>query len=146
MPSIHIGGEQAEFFTLTVHGRSLPHATDYWDGNWLACTAEVAAGAFRGTMDRLIRNEDLARFLHDLERMAGGQDVWPCLEALEGWLSLRLVGDKRGRIEAKGELEDDPAGGNALEFRLSIDQTYLPPLVAQLRAVLAEFPVVGQPG
>ena len=39
-----------------------------------------------------------------------------------------------------------PANGNSLEFRLSLDQTYLPPLMAQLRAVLEQFPVVGRQG
>jgi hypothetical protein len=142
---IRIGGAKAEYLTLTLHGRSLPHAADYWDGNWLACTAEVSAGAFRGSLDGLLRNEDIDRFL---DRVAGlyerltGEALF---DTLEGWLDLRLIGDGRGHIEARGQLCDDPVHGNVLEFRLFFDQTYLPSLMAELRAAMKAFPVVGSP-
>jgi hypothetical protein len=142
---IHFGGVEAECLTLTLHGRSLPYATDYWDGNWLACTAEVAAGAFHGSLDRLLRNEDISRF-HDrvaglYERLSGEA----LFDTLEGWFDLRLIGDGHGHIEARGQLCDDPVRGNVLEFRLFFDQAYLPPLMAQLRAAMKAFPVVGRP-
>jgi hypothetical protein len=142
---IRFGGEETEYLSLTLHGRSLPLATDYWDGNWLACTAEVAAGAFRGSLDRLLRNEDIGRF-HDrvaglYERLTGEA----LFDTLEGWFDLRLIGEGRGHIEARGQLCDDPVHGNVLEFRLFFDQTYLPPLMAQLQAAMEAFPVVGSP-
>jgi hypothetical protein len=142
---IRFGGAEADYLTLTLHGRSLPHATDYWDGNWLACTADVAAGAFRGSLDRLLRNEDIIRF-HDrvaelYERLTGEA----VFDTAEGWFDLRLIGDGRGHIDARGQLCDDPVHGNVLEFRLFFDQTYLPPLLAQLRAAMQRFPVVGSP-
>jgi hypothetical protein len=146
MSTIHLGGEQAEFLTLTIHGRSLPDATDYWDGNWLACTAEVSAGAFRGTLNGLLRNEDLSKFLHRLEALYERLTGEALFDTLDGWLVLRLIGDGRGHVEVRGQLVDDPVGGNSLEFRLPLDQTDLSPLMAQIRAVLEQFPVVGQPG
>src|SRR5262245_58655106 len=109
MGIIHIGGEQAEFLTLTVHGRSLPHATDYWDGNWLACTAEVSAGAFRGTLDGLLRNKDLSRFLERLQGLYERLTGEALFDTLDGWLDLRLIGDGRGHVEVEGQLVDDPA-------------------------------------
>ncbi len=145
MCMIRFGGEQAEHLTLTVHGRSLPHSSDYWDGNWLTCTAEVAVGAFRGSLNRLLRNEEVGRFLDRIvvlqERLLGET----LFDTLEGWFDLRVVGDGRGHMEARGQLCDDPVRGNVLEFRLHLDQTYLPPLIAQLRSVLETFPVVGRP-
>lgn len=142
---IHIGGDEAEYLRLTLYGLSLPQKTDYWDGNWLTCTAEVAAGAFRGSLNRMLQIEDIGRF-HDqvaelYERLAGEAQL--C--AMEGWFHLHLIGDGRGHIEARGQLCDDPVHGNLLEFRLFIDQTYLPPLMSQLRAAMAVFPVVGSP-
>lgn len=145
MGKIHFGGEQSEFLSLTVHGRSRPDTSDYWDGNWLWCSAEVSAGAFRGTVDCMLRNEDFARFLPRLERLLESLDGEALLDTLEGWLDLRLTGDGRGHMDLRGQLVDAPMDGNSLEFRLSLDQTYLPPLIAQLRAVLAQFPVVGTP-
>ncbi len=142
---IRFGGDEAEYLTLTVHGRSLANSVDYWDGNWLTCTAEVAVGAFQGSLNRLLRNEDISRFhrrvtaLH--ERLTGEA----LFDTLENWLDLRLIGDSRGHIETRGQLCDDPVTGNVLEFRLFFDQTYLPRLMTQLRDVLAFFPVVGVP-
>jgi len=141
---IHFGGAEAECLTLTLHGRSLPQAADYWDGNWLVCSAEVSVGAFRGSLGGLLRNEDIGRF-HDRvvelsERLTGEA----LFDTLEGWFDLRLIGDGRGHIEARGRLCDDPVHGNVLEFRLFFDQTYLPPL-KQLRAAMEAFPVVGRP-
>jgi hypothetical protein len=146
MCTIHFGGEQAEFLTLTVHGRSSPDASDYWDGNWLSCTAVVSAGAFHGTLDSLLRNEDLARFLHRLEGLTERLSGEAVFDTLDGWLDVRLIGDGRGHVEVRGQLVDAPASGNSLEFRFCLDQTYLTPLAAQLRAVLDLFPVIGQQG
>jgi hypothetical protein len=141
---IHFGGERAEFLSLSVRGRSRPGSSDYWDANWLWCSAEVSAGAFRGKVDGLIRNEDLARFLPRLEKLSEQLSGEALLDTIEGWLDLRLTGDGRGHVGLRGHLVDAPSDGNSLEFRLSLDQTYLPPLMAQLRAVLEQFPVVGQ--
>ncbi len=142
---IRFGDESAEYLTLTFHGRSLPQASDYWDGNWLACTAEVAAGAFRGSLDRLIRNEDIVRFhsgVVELHRRLTGEALF---DTLEGWFDLRLIGDGRGHVEARGRLRDDMVEGNVLEFRLEFDQTYLPGLLSQLKAAMEAFPVIGNP-
>jgi hypothetical protein len=116
---------------------------DYWDGNWLISTAEIAVGAFRGSIDRLLRNEEISRF-HDRlaalhERLTGEA----LFDTLEGWFDLRIIGDGRGHMEARGQLCDDH--GNMLEFRLFFDQTALPRLMAQLQGVLAAFPIVGTP-
>jgi hypothetical protein len=142
---IRFGGEAAEYLVLTVHGRSIPHSSDYWDGNWLACTAEVAAGAFRGSLDGLRRNEDIARFLDRVAELYERLTGEALFDALEGWLDLRLIGDGHGHIEARGQLCDDSGRGNVLEFRLCFDQTYLPLLMAQLQATIAAFPVLGNP-
>jgi hypothetical protein len=141
---IRLGGEEADFLVLTVHGRAFPASTDYWDGNWLRCTAEVVAGAFRGRMDRTLRNEELARFLLRLEGLYERLSGEALFDTLEHWLDLRIIGDGRGHMKARGQLRDDPVCGNVLEFRLYFDQTSLPSLMRQVRAVLAAFPVVGQ--
>jgi hypothetical protein len=142
---IRFGGDEAEYLTLTIHGRSLPDSAAYWDGNWLTCTAEVAAGAFSGSLDRLVRNDDISRFYNRIaelnERLTGEAQF----DTLDGWLDVRVLGEGRGHMEVRGELWDDPAHGNVLEFRLFLDHTALPHLMAQLRAVLEAFPIRGKP-
>lgn len=141
---VRFGGDEAEYLTLTVHRRNIPGSTDYWDGNFLWCTAEIVAGAFRGSLSNVLRNEDLARFLTRVEDLYRRLDGEALLDTLEGWLDLRLIGDGRGHVEAHGQLFDDSVHGNRLEFRLFFDQTRLPPIMGQLRAALEQFPVVGQ--
>ena len=141
---IRFGCAEAEYLTLTVHGRSRPQDTDYWDGNFLWCTAEVAAGAFRGSVSNLLRNEDLLRFLPQLEALYQRLDGEALFDTLDGWMDVQVVGVGRGQIEVRGHLLDDPVGGNQLEFRLALDQTFLPPMIAQVRVALEVFPVVGR--
>jgi hypothetical protein len=144
MHAIRIGGETAEFLVLTVHGRRLPDSADYWDGNWLNCDVEVAAGAFRGALGGTIRNEDLMRFRGELARLHDQLLGAATLEALEGWICLDLVGDGRGHLEAKGRVCDDPVRGNSLEFRLDLDQSHLPALTRQMDEACRAYPVIGQ--
>ena len=144
MSSVRIGGELAEFIVLTVKGRERPDSTDYWDANWLACSVEVAAGAFRGCHDSSIRTEELEQFYQQVgglnERLVGQAE----LATMEGWLVIRLIGDGRGHVEVTCRLCDDPASGNTLECRLSVDQTFLPPLLHQLATVMRVYPVVNR--
>jgi hypothetical protein len=142
---IRFGGADAEYLTLTVHGRNRPQDTDYWDGNFLWCTAEVAVGAFRGLVSNVLRNEDLHRFLPWLEELYWRLEGAAHIDTLDGWLDVRVIGTGRGRVEVHGRVCDDPHGGNQLEFRLALDQTYLPPIIAQVRATLKAFPVVSSP-
>jgi hypothetical protein len=141
---IRFGDREVEYLEITIRGRNNPDAVDYWDGNFLWCTAEVVAGAFRGSLSNVIRTEDLARFhpqLVDLHRSLIGEASF---DTLDDWLEVTLTGDGRGHIEVRAQLCDNPIGGNLLEFRLSHDQTYLTSLIEQVRAALAAFPVVGQ--
>ena len=76
------------------------------------------------------------------ERLGGEAE----LTTMEGWLTLRLTGDGRGHIEAECHLCDDPGHGNTLECYLTMDQTFLPPLLRQLAKVLETYPVVHRLG
>src|SRR6266513_54701 len=75
-----------------------PNSADYWDGNFLWCSAEVAAGAFRGSLGNVIRNEDLLRFLLRLEDLYQRLDGEALLDTLDGWLDVRVIGVSRGQI------------------------------------------------
>ena len=144
MCTIRLGGEEAEYLTLAIHGRNRPESEDYWDGNWLWCTAEVAAGAFRGSVSNVICNEDLMRFLPRLEDLNQRLDGEALLDTLEGWLDLRVIGVGHGQVEVSGSLCDASVGGNQLEFCLALDQTFLPAVIGQIRAAVEAFPIVGR--
>jgi hypothetical protein len=143
---VRIRGEGTDCLSLTVHRRSHPGATDYWDGNWLDCTAEVTAGGFRGNVTGCVHADELRRFRQELPPLyetLHGQVVFET--AMEGWLQVRINGDGRGHFEARCLLRDYHAWDNALQFVLRFDQTYLPGLMGDLDGVLAEYPLLGRP-
>src|SRR5262249_26580794 len=104
--SIRISGEQVEYIALTVKGRESPGSADYWDANWLNCSVEVAAGAFRGILDSSIRTDELERFYQQVEglneRIGGDAE----LATMEGWLMF-------------GNGDDSPARRNPPASRIS---------------------------
>lgn len=117
---------------------------DFWDGNWLRCRVGVRAGGFRGTVEPALRSEEF-------ERMRDGVRV--CMDDLSGTFvfetmeeQVRIIanGDGIGHFAAKCEVRDAAGFGNLLTFDLRFDQTRLAPLAAELDALLAAYPVLGQ--
>jgi hypothetical protein len=137
---MRLGGE-LEYIALNVSGRVFPNAMDIWDANWLNCTVEIAAGAFLGRVQGMIRTEELETFRGQLLRLYDGLNGEAEFSTMEGWVSLRLIGDGRGHIEARCRLDDEPGVGNTLTCRLSVDQTFLPPLLQQLSELISTYPV-----
>jgi hypothetical protein len=141
---IHIGGEHEEFIQLTFRGYSHPGSEHYRDRNWINCTARAQAGAFQGQLDNMLLTDELERFRTQVARLYAELTGEAALHTMEHWLCLRLIGDGRGHVELRCRLLDHPVFGNSLDFRLNIDQTFLPALLRQLEAVLQRFPVVGR--
>lgn len=98
-----------------------------------------------GFLDRLLRNEDIGRFYDRVVVLHDRLNGEALFDTLDSWFDLRVIKGNRGHMEARGQLCDDPVHGNMLEFHLFFDQTYLPSLIVQLRAVLEAFPVVDRP-
>lgn len=142
MCSVHFGSG-VDYLALWIPGRVHAGRQDYWDGNWLRCTAEVSVGTFRGTFEWQLRNEDLLRFMRALEHLDDRSGV-AILDTLDGWLDIQVTRDDQNHIEARCQLMDNPEGGDSLEFRLLLDQTSNSTLMGQLRDVLERFPVVGR--
>jgi hypothetical protein len=139
---IHFGSG-ADYLTLRISGRVHPDSLDYWDGNWLRCTAEVSVGTFYTTFEWQLRNEDLIRFMNTLGRLDDRSGV-AILDTTDGWLDIQLTRDDQNQIEARCQLGDNPEEGDSFEFLLMIDHSYKFILIEQLREVLERFPVVGR--
>ncbi len=65
-------GGELEYIALNVSERVFPNAMDIWDANWLNCTVEIAAGAFLGRVQGMIRTEELETFRGQLLRLYDG--------------------------------------------------------------------------
>lgn len=141
---IRIGEIEGERLTLTLASRELSDATDFWDGNWLSCTAEVASGAFRGRLEGWIRTDELVDFHRQVEVLYERLTGEAVFETMEMQLSIRLVGDGRGHIEAHSTFRDNLMFGNRLDCTFSFDQTSLRLTARDLATALLAYPIVGR--
>ena len=139
------GQSEQERITVDVLSYERPVCGEYWDDNWLVVDISVTAGGFHGRASVSIITAELVSFseqLHVLyERLTGTAEF----TTLEGQLSLKLVGDGRGHIRLAGLVLDQAGVGNRLSFTLDFDQTFLPPSISDLNAVLRAFPVRSAP-
>jgi hypothetical protein len=141
----NLGGDAAEFLRVTVRHRERPACDDYWDGNWLKCDISVATGGFKGRVDAALRAEDFVGFLEQLRQLYESLKGRAEFATMEGWLSIEMIGDGRGHIVTTCELLDRPGIGNRLKFKIGMDQTFLPPIIAGLEAITAKYPIRGAP-
>lgn len=146
MLQFKIGGLEHEHVTVTVLDRESPAATDFWDGNWLTTRVEIRTGGWHGRYDAALRSEEVAAFLHQVEQLHATLSGEARFETMEQQLLLVLRAGKHGQIGVEGVACDAPGTGNRLDFTLpELDQSYLPNLLQQLKAIERQHPVRGLP-
>lgn len=141
-PDLKVAG-----FQLWVHGRQFPDSTDYYDGNWLTVTAHGnASGASVWTSGAILMVTDLVRWGEECEALRKGQSQEAALAPLEPELkvSIRPL-DRLGHFTMRVEITSDHLR-QAHSFEFEIDQTYLPEIERQCRAIAAAYPVRGEEG
>jgi hypothetical protein len=139
-PDIKLNGLQ-----IWIHGRQYPNEPDYWDGNWLSVTAHCGSkGADVWTSGDILHVPDLVRWLAALkvmnETMSGAAD----LVSLEPELSVELKMSGLGQIQMKVEISPEHTTQQH-SFQFGLDQSYLEGLIADLRSLLAKYPIKGKP-
>lgn len=142
---VHLGAPGANRLSLRPLARSNPDTDDFWDGNWLKVEVAARAGAFEGRYEADLRTDELALFAEGLAALEGAATGAAALESAEGWVSVKLALAPDGGLEGACELRDDPAMGSTLRFRLAVEAGRRPALREALGAILAAFPVVGDP-
>ena len=135
----------SEFVEVTLVGRTIPDATDFWDGNWLNARVRVSSHGLRGSVDAQLRVDELRALIADLTELyrtlAGQVEFWP----MEPHLKLTFqMGEGEG-LAVFVELQPDLADPARMMFELRVDQKSIPGIIAQLAADLEPFPQVGQP-
>lgn len=141
-PALEVAG-----FQLWIHGRESPDAHDYWDGNWLNVTAHCGGnGATVWTSGAIVMVSDLARWTMALESLyesGSGEAIFQPYEP-NLWVCLR-PSDRLGHLRLRVQITPDQMTQEH-RFDFEIDQTYLPPLIRQCRAILQEYPIRGEGG
>ena len=139
-----LGSLDDEHLRLTILKRSIPEATDYWDGNWVDVRIEVSVGGFSADYPAQIRNVELFAFEEELARLYETLDGEAEFLTMEYWLEIRVQGDGMGHLKAHCIARDDPGFPNELRFTISFDQTFLPQVLRDLRQIRAMYPVLGR--
>jgi hypothetical protein len=136
-PQLEVGG-----FKLWVHGRQFPDSDDSWDGNWLRVTGHCSgAGGSVSVTGSILDAVSVLRFRDQLDSLREALQGEAVLDSVEPNLAVRLrASDGLGHIAARVEITPDHLSeGHWFEYEL--DQSYLPGVMRQCDAILAEYPV-----
>ena len=119
---------------------SVCSAVDPSSEGWLISNVTIAVGAWRGSYEAWFCTWDFPKFREQLETLHSTLDGTARFDTLEHQLELEFTVDSRGHIEICGAASDRAVDGNGLTFSFELDQSYLPAIIKQLRAVEATCP------
>lgn len=131
-------------FDVWILGRQFPESQDSWDGNWLRVIAACKGKGSRVEVSGpILDTVSFTRFVAQLEAMESSLSGSAELSSVEPELKLVLsFTDSLGHIEGRLEI----TGDHMLErhvFLLSLDQSFIPGVLGELRKIVAQYPVIG---
>jgi hypothetical protein len=85
--SIHIGSPPCGL-TITASRGSNPGSEDFWDGNWISATIDVAVGGFRGRVSGNLRNEEFVRFRDQIRMIYESLRGQAHFRTMEDWIGI----------------------------------------------------------
>jgi hypothetical protein len=104
---------------------------------WLRAQVTIQVRGFNGLVVASFEDGDFEAFEKKLrvlnETLVGTADF----SSRENQVAFVLRGDALGHIEVTGEAWSQPCYENKLEFEFRIDQTFIPPILAELGAINA---------
>ncbi len=138
-PDFKIAGVQ-----LWVHGRQFPDSQDYDDSNWLRVTAHCGTlGASVWASGAILMVTDLLRWAEECEALGKGEAAEAELDPMEPELKVVIRQfDGLGHFMMRVQITPDHLKQEH-SFEFEIDQTYLPEVTRQCRAIVAAYPVRG---
>jgi hypothetical protein len=134
MFTFQVGIDAGDHLIVAIHGR--PDERD----DWLDSTVTVSAGAFAGSYNAVLTTCDFPRFRQELQRLYDTLEGVARFSTIERQIAITLSANSRGCISVEGSAEDAIADGNSLKFRFETDQTFLPPLIRQIREIEMQYP------
>jgi len=131
-------------FSLWIFGRQFPSSEDYSDGNWLNVKAEVrASDATVRASGAILHLGELAGFANELEKLDQTLAGTARLNCIEPNLKIVIEAGRLGHLKATIDITPDHMFQRHT-FISEIDQTFLKPLLIQLRSVLSRYPLKGR--
>ena len=131
---------------IAFRGRMHEGSSDYWDGNWLFTRMSDVIGGFRFDLPAALRGDEVRRLREGVVMLHQRLSGEARLRSMEDWIDLLVTVDGSGRLVVTGSVAGQPERRNRFEFVIeNYDQTFLPPLLAELKVVESRFPVLGAP-
>jgi hypothetical protein len=135
-PQLQIAG-----LRVWVHGRQFPNAMDYWDGNWLRVTAYcLYPDSQVRTHGSILHLGELVGLLRDCESLYNSVKGTAALKCIEPNLRVTLEAEWNGAIKVHIEITPEQLTERH-SFDDSIDQTYLPGIIADCETILSVYPI-----
>ena len=127
---------------LWIHGRQFPDTTEPWDADWLRITAFCAAPGARVWVEGpILGSSSLANWAGECELLHTTLTGQAELHSYEPNIRLLLeMGERTGSVVLSVFLTPDHVTQEH-RFEFAIDQSYLPQLLDDLRAILHVYPV-----
>lgn len=132
-----LGGAEAEFVEVRLLPGNVPAGRGPYE-SWLVGQVRVSAGGFRAEFEASFEPRDFQEFSRQLRALHQTLAGNASFEPREAQLALKVSGNGRGAIEVTGAA-CDLSRTNRLTFVLTMDQTYLAPVLRQLEATLASL-------
>jgi hypothetical protein len=139
--SLGIPNLQLDGLRIWIHGRQFPDSVDFWDGNWLNITANCATtGSSVWVSGPRIHLSELETWYNEATQLHGTLTGEAALKCLEPELNVLLKAKPLGHIAMTVQITPDHLK-ESHRFQFEMDQSYLPALLRQLKAILAEYPI-----
>src|SRR5258708_15353467 len=143
--SFRIGTDSAEHLAVEVLAREHPDKSDYWDGNWLTATIDVASGPWHGNYRAALRAEEFVHFRDQLLRLSEDYESPPAeFEPMEPWLRFSVHrSDRHGHMRVNGRAQTEPLfdSHNVFYFVLELEQGSLETTLDPVAARIERLPV-----
>lgn len=137
-PDLRMGG-----LSLWIHGRAYEDSTEDGDGNWLQITALCRyPGAWTRAEGTILHLGEIVRFLAGCEKLFQTLNGVAALDCMEPNLNVELESTGSGHVTVRISITPDHLT-QSHAYTEELDQTFLPPIIAGCRAILAKYPVRG---
>jgi hypothetical protein len=126
--------------SIWVLGRTFPDSDHSWDGNMLTVRLRMEThGSVVDVTERDVHISVVGRFVNDLAALNDTLRGTAKLNPLEPSFDLEFVGNGKGHIDVTVDLTPNHMTERH-KFMLSIDQTYLGPILSRVRSILDRYP------
>lgn len=131
-----------EFNILT---NKVSGSNDFWEENWLYTSVKGDFPGFIANYDCNLRTDDLKRWYDDVMGLINDVTSNAKLTTLEEGIELFFQKDQSGSVQVRGKLIATELTGCSLEFVFVTDIQTVINFNSQLRKVLIEYPIIGEP-